>query len=71
MADGRVVARRAVAVATGLEAREDLLADLGLATTELQLGGIVEGTTCPPTPPGLQRPRACGRQETSPRRWRR
>jgi len=53
MADGRVVGRRAVAVATGLEAREDLLADLGLATTELQLGGIVAGHYLPADPSGL------------------
>jgi len=52
MADGRVVARRAVAVATGLEARGELLADLGLATAELQLGGIVAGHYLPADPSG-------------------
>ena len=53
MVDGRVVARRAVAIATGLEARQDLLADLNLATTELQLGGMVAGHYLPTDPAGL------------------
>ncbi len=53
MADGRVVARKAVAVATGLQAREDLLADLGLATAELELGGFVAGHYLPADPSGL------------------
>ncbi len=53
MVDGRVVARQAVAVATGLEAREDLLADLGLARTELQLGGVVAGHCLAADPSGL------------------
>jgi len=53
MVDGRVVARQAVVVATGLEAREDLLADLGLATTELQLGGIGAGHYLPTDSLGL------------------
>jgi thioredoxin reductase len=53
MVDGRVVARQAVAVATGLEARQDLLADLGLATAELKLGETVAGHYLPTDPAGL------------------
>lgn len=53
MSDGRVVTRQAVAIATGLEARQDLLADLGLALTELQLGGVMAGHYLPADPAGL------------------
>ncbi|WP_375503071.1 NAD(P)/FAD-dependent oxidoreductase [uncultured Jatrophihabitans sp.] len=53
MADGRVFARQAVAVSTGLEARTDLLADLGLDTTDLELGGVVAGHYLPTDPAGL------------------
>ena len=53
LVDGRVVARQALAVATGVEARTDLLADLGLTTTELELGGIVAGHYLPTDPAGL------------------
>ena len=53
MADGRVVARRALAVSTTLEARPDLLADLGLATVELEMGGVVVGHHLPADPSGL------------------
>ncbi len=53
MADGRVFARQAVAVATGLETRTDLLADLGLGTTDLELGGVIAGHYLPTDPAGL------------------
>ena len=53
MADGRIVPRQALVVATGLEARQDLLADLGLATTDLELGGVVAGHYLPADPSGL------------------
>ena len=53
MADGRVIARQAVAVATRLEAHQDLLADLGLATTDLELGGVLAGRYLPADPSGL------------------
>jgi thioredoxin reductase len=53
MVDGRVVARQAVAVATGLEARPDLVADLGLALEELRLGELVAGHYLPADPTGL------------------
>jgi len=41
MADGRVIARQAVVVATTLRAREDLLGDLGLSVSEQTMGGSV------------------------------
>jgi len=41
MADGRVIARQAVVVATTLRAREDLLVDLGLSVSEQTMGGSV------------------------------
>lgn len=53
MVDGRVVPRQVIAIATGLEARQDLLADLGLATAQLQLGGVVAGDYLPADPAGL------------------
>lgn len=53
MADGRVVPRQALVVATGLEARQDLLADLGLTTTALELGGVLAGDYLPADPSGL------------------
>jgi thioredoxin reductase len=53
MADGRVVARQALAISTTLEARQDLLSDLGLTTVELELGGIVAGHYLPADPTGL------------------
>ena len=53
MSDGRIVPRRALAVATGLEARQDLLADLGLTTTDLEVGGVVVGHHLPADPAGL------------------
>jgi thioredoxin reductase len=53
MVDGRSVARQAVAVATTLEARQDLLADLNLSTAALELGGVVAGHYLPADPTGL------------------
>ncbi|MGB3258689.1 MAG: NAD(P)/FAD-dependent oxidoreductase [Ornithinimicrobium sp.] len=53
LVDGRTIDRQALAVATGLEARTDLLADLSLVTTELELGGTVVGTFLPTDPAGL------------------
>ena len=53
MADGRVVPRQALAVATGLEARPDLLADLELATTDLEVGGVLVGHQLPADASGL------------------
>ena len=53
LGDGRVVARQALVISTGLEARTDLLSDLGLATTELELGGVVAGHYLPTDPAGL------------------
>jgi thioredoxin reductase/SAM-dependent methyltransferase len=47
MADGRVIARQAVAVATGLNGREDLDADLGLSMSDLEMGGTVLGRYLP------------------------
>jgi len=47
------VARQAVAVATTLEARQDLLADLNLSTAALELGGVVAGHYLPADPTGL------------------
>ncbi len=53
MVDGRVVARQVIAIATTLEARQDLLADLNLTTTALELGGVVAGNYLPTEPTGL------------------
>ncbi|WP_327581204.1 bifunctional NAD(P)/FAD-dependent oxidoreductase/class I SAM-dependent methyltransferase [Nonomuraea sp. NBC_00507] len=47
LADGTVVECRALAVATRLTAREDLLAGLGLETEEQEMGGHVIGTRIP------------------------
>lgn len=47
MADGRVIARQAVGVATVLAGREDLVADLGLAMSDLEMGGAVLGRYLP------------------------
>jgi thioredoxin reductase len=43
MADGRRVARQAVGVGTALAGREDLVADLGLSMSDLEMGGAVLG----------------------------
>lgn len=53
MTDGRIVPRQALVVATRLEARPDLLADLGLATADLELGGVLAGHHLPTDPSGL------------------
>lgn len=53
LTDGRVFPRRALAVATGLEARQDLLADLGLSTTDLEIGGARVGSYLPTDATGL------------------
>ncbi|GAA2723317.1 thioredoxin reductase [Cellulomonas aerilata] len=47
MADGRVIARQAVAIGTGLAGREDLVADLGLSMSDLEMGGAVLGRYLP------------------------
>ncbi|MFC5748133.1 NAD(P)/FAD-dependent oxidoreductase [Actinomadura rugatobispora] len=49
---GRVIRRRALAVATGLDVRADFLAGLGLATVDLEMGGQVIGTRVPVDPSG-------------------
>ncbi len=43
MADGRRVARQAVGIGTALVGREDLVADLGLSMSDLEMGGTVLG----------------------------
>ncbi len=43
MADGRRVARQAVGIGTVLAGREDLVADLGLSMSDLEMGGTVLG----------------------------
>ncbi|RMB61453.1 SAM-dependent methyltransferase [Tessaracoccus antarcticus] len=43
MADGQIVDREAVAISTFLSARTDLVADLGLEMTDLEMGGTVIG----------------------------
>ena len=53
LADGQVVPRQALVVATGLEAREDLLTELGLATTDLEIGGVVVGHYLPADASGV------------------
>ena len=53
MVDGRVVARQALAISTTLEARQDLLSDLGLATTEFKFGEVVAGHLLPADATGL------------------
>jgi len=47
MEDGRVVARRALATGTLVRGREDLVADLGLTMSDLELGGAVLGRYLP------------------------
>jgi thioredoxin reductase/SAM-dependent methyltransferase len=55
LADGRLVARRALAVATRLIARTELLAGLGLETEEQEMAGHVIGTRIPADPVGATR----------------
>lgn len=52
LADGRVVARQALAVATRLVARDAPLAGLGLKAVELELKGEIVGTHIPADPSG-------------------
>ncbi|SEG99899.1 Thioredoxin reductase [Nonomuraea solani] len=52
LADGRVIPRQAIAVATRMTARAGFLADLGLETAELEMGGHVMGTYIPADPSG-------------------
>jgi thioredoxin reductase len=49
---GRVIHRRALAVASRLIARADVLAGLGLATVDQEMGGLVIGTRVPVDPSG-------------------
>lgn len=53
MADGEIVARQAIGVTTFLRGRTDLVADLGLAMADLEVGGTVVGTYLPADPSGL------------------
>jgi thioredoxin reductase len=47
MADGRVIPRQALATGTTVAGREDLVADLGLAMSDLEVGGAVLGRYLP------------------------
>ena len=47
LADGSVHPLQALAVATGVQAREDLVADLGLSLADLEIGGAVLGRYLP------------------------
>ncbi len=53
MADGQVVSRKAVAITTVLEGRTDLVADLGLAMTDVKIGDTVAGSYLPADASGL------------------
>lgn len=52
MVDGRVIGRQAVGIATILDARDDLVADLGLELSVLELGGVTAGRYLPADPSG-------------------
>jgi len=52
MADGRRVARQAVGIGTALAGREDLVADLGLSMSDLEMGGTVLGRYLAADPSG-------------------
>ncbi|NHC14995.1 methyltransferase domain-containing protein [Motilibacter deserti] len=52
LADGRTVARDALAVGTVLRARGELLEQLGLAAEEREMHGVVIGTAVPADPMG-------------------
>ncbi|MEO3872083.1 FAD-dependent oxidoreductase [Nonomuraea sp. B12E4] len=52
LADGREIPRRALAVATRLNARAGVLADLGLKAEEQEMGGHAVGTSAPADPSG-------------------
>ncbi|NYJ73373.1 NAD(P)/FAD-dependent oxidoreductase [Allobranchiibius huperziae] len=53
LATGDVVAREALAVAPFVRGRGDLLADLDLRTSDLDMGGVSVGTYVPTDPTGL------------------
>jgi thioredoxin reductase/2-polyprenyl-3-methyl-5-hydroxy-6-metoxy-1,4-benzoquinol methylase len=52
LADGTVVPRSAVVVSPRFTARSELLTALGLATAELEMGGVVFGESVPADPTG-------------------
>jgi thioredoxin reductase len=52
MADGRLVAREAIGIATFLAGRDDLVADLGLEMSDLEMGGAVLGRYLAADPTG-------------------
>lgn len=52
-ADGQVIGREAIAIATFLRGRADLIADLGLQLTDLEMAGAVIGTYLPADASGL------------------
>jgi len=52
LADGRVIARQAVAVAPVVNGRDDLVVDLGLSMTDLEVGGTVIGRYLAADPTG-------------------
>lgn len=52
MTDGRLVPRTAVAVAPVVNGRDDLVVDLGLSTTDLEMGGDVLGRYLTADPSG-------------------
>jgi len=52
MADGRLVSREAVGIATFLAGRDDLVADLGLEMSDLEMGGAVLGRYLAADPTG-------------------
>jgi thioredoxin reductase len=53
MADGQVIDREAIGIATFLRGRADLLTDLGLQLTDLEMAGTVIGTYLPADASGL------------------
>ncbi len=52
LADGRTIARQAVGIATFLAGRDDLVADLELKLTDLELGGTALGSQLSADPSG-------------------
>ncbi len=53
MSDGEVIPREAVAVTTRIDGRTDLIAELGLAMTDLEVGGAMLGSYLPTGAMGL------------------
>ena len=47
MSDSEVISRAAVAVTTRIDGRTDMIAELGLAMTELEMGGAILGSYLP------------------------